>query len=381
MKKLCLLIGCLLPMSLMAQGTFNINGKVKDLKTGDRIYLFYQTDDQIKSDSTNVKDGNFYFAGEVPHAVQATVCLNKNILVKKVDKDEKLDVFHFYIEPGKLNLNAADSLKNITITGSQINNEANQWRALRKPADDKLTALDKEYAMLPDSLKRDKPTFERMVAHEKQYMQELNVAGLEFAKTHPKSYLSLIALKQAAAVAETAVAATQAYYNLSPKLKNTEIGKTIVVLLASSAKTKIGEPAPEFTQSTPEDKAVKLSDFKGKYVLIDFWASWCGPCREENPNVVAAYNKYKDKGFTILGVSLDNPGKKEAWMKAIADDKLPWTQVSDLKGWDNIVALQYGVRSVPTNFLVDPEGKIIAKDLKGETLNSKLAELFNEPAK
>jgi len=381
MKKLCLLIGCLLPMSLMAQGIFNINGNVKDLKAGDRIYLFYQIDSQIKSDSTGVKDGDFYFTGEVPHAVQATLCLNKNILVNKAGKGENLDVFHFYIEAGKLNLNAADSLKHITITGSQINDDASELRTLRKPADDRLTALDKEYAMLTDSQKHDKPTFARMVAREKQYMQELNVAGLEFAKTHPKSYLSLISLKQAAAGAETAAAATQAYYNLSPQLKNTEIGKSIVVLLASSAKTKIGEPAPEFTQTNPEGKAIKLSDFKGKYVLIDFWASWCGPCREENPNVVTAYNKYKDKGFTVLGVSLDNPGKKEAWMKAIADDKLTWTQVSDLKGWDNIVALQYGVRSVPANFLIDPDGKIIAKDLRNEALNSKLAELFNEPVK
>ncbi|MDB5150572.1 MAG: thioredoxin, partial [Mucilaginibacter sp.] len=105
--------------------------------------------------------------------------------------------------------------------------------------------------------------------------------------------------------------------------------------------------------------------------------SWCGPCREENPTVLAAYNKYKDKRFTIIGVSLDNPGKKDAWVKAIADDKLTWTQVSDLKGWNNIIALQYGVRSVPTNFLVDPTGKIIAKDLRAEGLNNKLAELFD----
>jgi peroxiredoxin len=334
-------------------------------------------DDQTKSDSANVQNGSFHFTGAVAQPAQASLYLNKNPLVNKVAKGENLDIFRFYVEAGKINLNSTDSLKHITVTGSPINKDYTEWKALRKPAENKLDALDKEFDKLSDSQKKDQQIFTGMIAREKQYMQELNVAGLEFAKTHPNSYLSLLSLKQAAAGAETTEAAEQAYQNLSPQLRNTEIGKSIPVLLASSAKTKIGSPAIDFTQTTPEGKAVKLSDFKGKYILIDFWASWCAPCRNENPNLVAAYNKYKDKGFTVLGVSLDNPGKKEAWLKAIADDKLTWTQVSDLKGWDNMAALQYGVRSIPANFLVDTTGKIIAKNLKGETLNNKLTELFD----
>ncbi len=146
--------------------------------------------------------------------------------------------------------------------------------------------------------------------------------------------------------------------------------------LKRAGSTIVGGLAPDFTQNSPEGEPVNLSDFKGKIVLVDFWASWCGPCRRENPNVVRVYNQYKDKGFEILGVSLDN--SKDKWLQAIGADGLTWKHVSDLKGWQNEVAQTFGVRSIPHTILLDQEGRILARGLRGDALEQKLEELLGQ---
>ena len=139
----------------------------------------------------------------------------------------------------------------------------------------------------------------------------------------------------------------------------------------------VGKPAPEISLPDTEGRTVNLSSFRGKYVLVDFWASWCGPCRRENPNVVQAFNQFKNKNFTILGVSLDRPGQKENWIKAIKEDNLTWTHISDLKFWQSEVVPVYQVGSIPFNVLVDPNGKVVAENLRGNALGQKLQELLN----
>ncbi len=139
----------------------------------------------------------------------------------------------------------------------------------------------------------------------------------------------------------------------------------------------VGKEAPDFSMPDITGKEVKLSSFRGKYVLVDFWASWCAPCRQENPNLVKAYQQFKDKNFTVLGVSLDRPGQKDKWIKAINDDKLAWTNISDLQFWNSPVVALYGFDGIPFNVLVDPQGKVIGQALRGPMLEQKLNDVLH----
>lgn len=208
-------------------------------------------------------------------------------------------------------------------------------------------------------------------ANEKVQVEDLK----KFIKANPNSFAAVFLLNFYATMIELPEVESL-YASLSPRYKDTKSGKSIATIIEARKITAIGKTAPDFSQPDTLGNTVKLSSLRGKYVLVDFWASWCGPCRADNPNLVKTFNKYKDKGFTVLGVSLDQPGKKEAWLAAIHKDGLTWTQVSDLKFWDNEAAVLYGIKAIPSNLLLDKEGKIIAKDLHGEGLSKKLSELL-----
>ena len=197
----------------------------------------------------------------------------------------------------------------------------------------------------------------------------------QFIKKHPASFAALHALTGASNSLEPAKL-EELYNQLTPVWKGSTASKNLAARINATKALAIGKIAPDFVQPDTLGNNVSLKDFRGRYVLIDFWASWCGPCRAENPNVVSAYNKYKDKGFTVLGVSLDREGAKDKWIDAIHKDNLTWTHVSDLKFWDNAVAKQYGIQAIPQNFLLDKEGRIMAANIKGDEFLKKLEEII-----
>jgi peroxiredoxin len=200
---------------------------------------------------------------------------------------------------------------------------------------------------------------------------------IAFIKAHPGYMASAEALKDAVGYLPDDIRIYNKLFNgLNKNVQKSKEGISLKKIIDGFMRVRIGAEAPLFQSPDTSGNRVNLKDFRGKYVLLDFWASWCGPCREENPNVVKVYAKFRDKNFTVLGVSLDQAGKKEAWEKAINDDGLAWTHVSDLKYWNNAVAKLYSVHSIPQNFLIDPKGKIVAANLRGEELFKKLDELI-----
>lgn len=380
MKKIILSAVLLSPLALMAQSDFTLKGNAKSVANGNKIYLVYAENGQRLTDSAIVNNGTFEFKGKVSSPVTGNLFNNVNPY-KKGANTKNMDFTSLYVEPGNITVNSVDSLRSSVVGGAPVNIDNVKLNALLKPLTDQEKALNEEYAGYTKEQKEDKALVDVLIGKFNLIKDQKSPIYLSFIKDNPKSYISLVQLNSLAGNDKVVGEVEKLYAGLSPELKAAKIGQGIPAAIEATKKTAVGITAMDFTQNDPDGKPVKLSDFKGKYVLIDFWASWCGPCRQENPNLVEAYQKFKDKNFTVLGISLDGGNTrttKEQWLKAVEDDKLTWTHVSDLQGWNNEVSKAWGIKGIPANFLIDPNGKIVAKDLRGGALHAKLSEILDK---
>jgi peroxiredoxin len=332
--------------------------------------LIYANGGKQVVDSAKVSNGTYVFRGLVGEGQPASLLDIRPSAVVPPARD-----FAFiYLAPDSIAIGHVDSFSHAVITGSAANTEYKQLLDSLQPYNSRETALASRYGAAQAA--GDTAAMRSLTQQYLDIESEKKELLGAFAKEHLQYTIALYALGLYAGEMIDAKKVRPLFDGLSVAARNSAAGKAFQEKLTIAENTQIGKDAMDFTQNDTLGHPVSLASFRGKYVLLDFWASWCGPCRMENPNVVKVYEKFHAKGFDILGVSLDRSVDKEKWLKAIHDDRLAWTQVSDLGFWNNAVAREYGITSIPQNFLIDPQGKIVGKNLRGKELEKKLSEIF-----
>jgi len=367
MKKIIYLVFIAAVMAACApkEPQFNITGKIADADSVTFILQKRVDGKTVKLDSAVSLNGVFKIKGAVKYPENVT-------LVAKDKKKSK----GFFIENAEITITGVlDSLSFAKVAGSKTQDESVAYSESMKPFSEKFKALNEEYRAAKEA--KDEAKLEEINKRGDEIDADQTAFTKEYIKSHPASYFTPMLLGNL-------------FYSSEPEelemimnAMDTNVAKipTMVSLkerLVVMKTVAIGQQAPDFTMNDVNDKPVALSSMfgKSKLLLVDFWASWCKPCRLENPNVVKVWKEFNKKGFDVFGVSLDQTGAKEKWMQAIKDDKLTWTHVSDLMYWDCAAAKLYAVRAIPANFLLDETGKIIGKNLRGEELYNKVKELL-----
>lgn len=364
--------------SELAENEYEITGTVDDKSLDGKNVILEKRGGFtgfVPVDTVKVENGKFVFRGT------ATDPELRFITIEGI-KDQKINMI---LENGDIEVDInKDTLYSSVVSGSYNNEKLYEYYKMSKAENAKIKAFEDENT---DAIKaarqsNDTATIERLTNGYKGIKEGYKKSNMDFVKNNPDAYINVFIIKDLASKGAIDQTETKELYNgLNEKLKTTTEGKEIADVIAKmeenerrKAAVSAGKKAPDFAAPNPEGKTVSLKDAMGKVTVIDFWASWCRPCRAENPKVVAMYNELHSKGLNIIGVSLDK--SDQAWKKAITDDKLTWTHISNLKSWEEPIAKQYGVQSIPATFVLDENGVIVARDLRGSELKAKVEELL-----
>lgn len=339
-----------------AQSGYKVTGTVEGMPDGKAIIATVNGSSLDTLAKADVKNGSFEFTGNVSEPTGAYIMVIG-----------QRGAIPFMLENANITVNAGQA--GLTVTGSEGQKIYDQFMAINTTTQQEAMKLQQEY----QAANGDQAKMQAVQEAYAKLMTDAQAKETELIKANPDSYVSTFVIVSSMGQMEYEQL-KERYSLLGEKAKASAQGKAIAAQIAKLESTAIGQIAPNFTITTPEGESISLYDIKGKVKLIDFWASWCGPCRGENPHVVEIYKEYHPKGLEIFGVSLDN--NKEAWVKAIADDGLVWKHGSDLKGWQSAPAQLYSVTGIPHTVLLDENNKIIAKNLRGDELKQKIAELL-----
>jgi len=371
MKKIAILLVAALSVIACKKEGYEISGVAKGVENGKQVFLEIQNEKgPVTLDTAVVESEKFKFDGKLTEGIELA-------FVRIESLNNSMPII---LENGDINLEInKDTIQKSIIGGTPNNEKFYEYNKSSQEIINRMLKFQEENQakLVQSQQNNDTLVYKQLMDEYSKFQDEMNLHSKEFVSKNPKAFISVLLLENFLLRNYlTPVEIKEMYDKLDVSVRETKSGKNIKTMLDAMSSVEIGSVAPDFSAPSPDGKVISLKESMGKVTLIDFWASWCGPCRQENPNVVAMYNELHDKGLNIIGVSLDKEGDMQKWKDAIAKDGLTWNQISNLKHWKEPIAEQYNVKSIPATFLLDASGKIVAKDLRGEELKAKVKELL-----